>query len=194
MFRWFVFSIREFHQEVVYNVLTFRNILDWRSLPALVGCFWLALSLSELLFTVFVIFYLLDYLTGIFASIVELRKNPLKLERRRKRKGKMYWIESGKLIRGLVKMLVYLQLILAVVVLTYILDLEHIVLHERIIPLTPSDIFLSLILQYNALVLIAVARYKIDKKQYVICDLIYVRVLPHKLSTSGFSVIVLSLP
>jgi len=144
MFRWFVLSIREFHQEVVYNVLTFRNILDWRSLPALVVGFWLALSLSELLFTVFVIFYLLDYLTGILASIVELRKNPLKLERRRRRKGRLYWIESGKLIRGLVKMLVYMQLILAVVVLTYILDLEHIVLHERIIPLTPLQVLLVL--------------------------------------------------
>jgi len=140
----FTESIKEFHQEIVYNVLTLKNVFDWRSLPALVGGFWLALSLSELLFTVFVIFYLLDYLTGILASIVELRKNPLKLERRKRRKGNMYWIESGKLIRGLVKMLVYLQLILAVVVLTYILDLEHIVLHERIIPLTPLQVLLVL--------------------------------------------------
>jgi len=137
-------SVREFHHEVVYNVLTFKNLLDWRSLPALIVGFWLALSLSELLFTVFIIFYLLDYVTGIIASVVELRKNPLRLERRKRRKGRLYWVSSSRLIRGLVKLLVYFQLILVVVVLSHLLHFKEIVLHEKIIPLTPLQVLLVL--------------------------------------------------
>jgi len=137
-------SVREFHHQVVYNVLTFKNLLDFRALPMLViGCF-IALSLSEILFTVFIIFYLLDYATGILASVVELRKNPLQLARRKLRKGKLYWIESQKIIRGLVKLLIYFQLMLAVWVLTYILDFKEFVLHEKIIPLTPVQVLLVL--------------------------------------------------
>jgi len=131
-------------RDVVYSVLTFKNLLDWRSLPALIVGFWLALSLSELLFTVFITFYLLDYLTGIIASVVELRKNPLKLERRKRRKGRLYWISSSRLVRGLVKLLVYFQLLLVVVVLTHILDFREFVLHPKIIPLTPMQVLLVL--------------------------------------------------
>jgi len=137
-------SIKEFHHEIVYNILTLKNVFDWRSVPALVCGFWVALSLSEMLFTVFIVLYLLDYLTGILASVIELKKNPLKLERRRQRKGRMYWVSSSRLIRGLVKLLVYLQLILVVSVLTHILNFGEIVLHERVIPLTPVQVLLVL--------------------------------------------------
>jgi len=142
--KYFVLSIKEFHQDVVYSILTLKNVFDLRSLPAIVCGFWLALSLSELLFTVFVVFYLLDYLTGIIASVVELRKNPLQLARRKRRKGNLYWIESQKIIRGLVKLLIYFQLLVAVWVLTYILDFEEFVLHEKVIPLTPVQVLLVL--------------------------------------------------
>jgi len=141
---YFLDSIKEFHRDVVYDVLRLKNVFDWRSLPALFGGFWVALSLSELLFSVFIVLYLLDYVSGILASVVELRKNPIRMERRKKRKGRMYWIESGKLIRGLVKLLVYFQLILVVSVLTHLLNFKEIVFDERIIPLTPLQVLLVL--------------------------------------------------
>jgi|GEM_PF-6838006 len=140
----FFLSVKEFHQEVVYSVLTFKNLLDFRAVPMLViGCF-LALSLSELLFTVFLIFYLLDYVTGILASVVELKKNPLQFVRTKRKKGKMYWVSSSSLMRGLVKLLVYFQLLLVVWVFTYLLDFEYIRLHQKIIPLTPLQVLLVL--------------------------------------------------
>lgn len=138
----FKLQLLEYHNDVVVNILTFKNLFDVRAIPALIASVFLALNFSEMLFSIFLFFYLLDYPTGILASIVELKKNPEKLAEKRERKTKGYWIESDRIIRGIVKAIIYIQVISLAYIATEMLNVKEIVVHSSISALTPIQILL----------------------------------------------------
>lgn len=137
--------ISQYHNEVVVDVLTFKNLFhSLKSIPALMFGFYIALNLSELLVTVFIAFYFLDFFTGILATMVEIKKAPELFKERSTRKPKGYWVESDRIIRGIVKAVVYLQIIGLTLVITSVLKVQDYELHGLLIPLTPIQIVLVL--------------------------------------------------
>lgn len=136
--------VGEYHNEVVLNIITFKNVFDLRAIPAIILGYFLALNFSQMLLTAFLLFYVMDYATGILATIIELKKEPEKLAERRERKPKGYWIESDRIIRGIVKMLIYLQILMFTYVFTFILKSKEIAIHSSIIDLNLIQIVLIL--------------------------------------------------
>lgn len=136
--------IGEYHNEVVLNIITFKNVFDLRAIPAIILGYFLALNFSQMLLTAFLLFYAMDYATGILATIIELKNEPEKLAERRERKPKGYWIESDRIIRGIVKMLIYLQILMFTYVFTFILKAKEIAIHSSIIDLNLIQIVLIL--------------------------------------------------
>lgn len=138
-------QISEYHTEVAYNVLTLKNVFDLRAIIPLIITFFLAMKVWQLLAFTGVAFYFLDFITGALATQSEYKKSPEKYEEAVKRKGKLYWVESDRIVRGIVKGSIYFVIIITSVVLTVLLNNKAFELHATIIPLSPFEISLILI-------------------------------------------------
>lgn len=138
-------QISEYHTEVAYNVLTLKNVFDIRAIIPLIASFFVALNFWQILAITAVIFYSMDYLTGALATQIEYRRSPEKFENAKKRKGKLYWVESDRIVRGIVKGSIYFIIIIASVILTMLLKDKHFHLHASILPLSPFEMSLILI-------------------------------------------------
>lgn len=125
-------SLSDLHN-VAIDVITMKNLASYKGLLVLSFTFLLTLNLSHLLFLIFLTFYFLDFATGIFASKIEAKKQG---------KEQLYWIESSKVFRGVVKFLVYLQIISLTLALQKMLLDSEFIIHSKLIPLSPLQLVL----------------------------------------------------
>ncbi len=138
-------QVLDYHTDVAHNVLSLKNIFDLRAIIPLILSFLMALHFWQLLALSATFFYFLDYLTGGLATQIEYKSNPEKYKESVKRKGKLYWLESDRIVRGIVKASIYLIIITVSVLLTVLLKDKQFQFHDGIIPLTPFEISLILI-------------------------------------------------
>lgn len=138
-------QILEYHTEVAYNVLTLKNVFDFRAIIPLIISFFVALHFWQLLALTAVVFYFMDYLTGALATQIEYKQYPEKFELAKKRKGRLYWVESDRIVRGIVKGSIYFIVIISSIILTVLLKDKHFQFHESVLPLSPLELSLILI-------------------------------------------------
>lgn len=122
----------------------FKNVFKPLAIIPLAISSFIAVNVSHLLLLTFVVFYLLDFVTGTFATRVEIKKDPEKYKALKERKGKAYWIESERIVRGIVKAIIYLQLIILAAVATKLLGQKYFQLHPTLIPLSLFQLLLIL--------------------------------------------------
>lgn len=137
----------EIHENVVVDILTLKNVITPSAIFPLILSSVLAIKFSNLLILFFLIFYILDFITGILATIVQLKKDPEKhaeMIERKKRKGMPYWVESDRIVRGCVKMIIYIQLLILSYIVTAAINNKQLQLHESVIPLSIFEIMLVL--------------------------------------------------
>lgn len=128
----FKVQIQEFH-DVAMNVITLKNIMSPRGLIIFIMTLISSLKLSHLLFGAFLMFYLLDFVTGAIASRIEAQEKGSK---------PLYWIQSGKIMRGIIKFVVYIQIIVGSYILQRIFVDSTLLLHSKIIPLSIVEVAL----------------------------------------------------
>jgi hypothetical protein len=136
-------QLLEFHG-IASDIFTFKNVFTPSAIVPLIFSGILALNFSNLLLLFFLIFYFLDFATGILATTIEIKNNPDKYAELKERKGKVYWIESERIVRGIVKMVIYIQLILLSNLITVAIDNKQFQLHQSVIPLSIYEIMLCL--------------------------------------------------
>lgn len=128
----FKVQIQEFH-DVAMNVITLKNIMSPRGLIIFIMTLISSLKLSHLLLGAFICFYLFDFVTGTIASRIESKKE---------QKETLYWIQSGKIMRGIIKFVVYIQILVFSLILEKMLINSTFTLHSSLIPLTIFQIAL----------------------------------------------------
>lgn len=137
-------QLLDFHHNIAVDILTFKNLFTYQAIIPLMLSSLVAVKFSNLLIFFFFIFYLLDFITGIFATRVEIKKDPRKYETLRERKGRAYWIESERIVRGIVKMIVYIQLIILAGLATLLFEDKYFKIHESLIPISIFQLMLVL--------------------------------------------------
>lgn len=125
-------QIADFHN-VAVDIITLKNVINPKGIMILAISFFTALKLSDLLFVIFISFYLLDFGTGMIASRIEAKEKEVQPP---------YWIESGKIMRGIIKLVVYLQIILLSFVAEKMIVKTEFVLHDSMLPLSLTQIVL----------------------------------------------------
>lgn len=137
-------QLLDFHHDIVVNILTFKNLFTYQAIIPLTLSSLVAVKFSNLLIFFFFVFYLLDFITGTFATRVEIKKDPDKYERLKERKGRAYWIESERIVRGIVKMIIYIQLIILAGLATLLFENRYFKIHESLIPISIFELMLVL--------------------------------------------------
>lgn len=137
----------DLHENIVVDILTMKNVITPSAIFPLIFSSLLAIKFSNLLILFFMIFYVLDFITGILATIVEIKKHPEKHAKRiemRKRKGLPYWVESDRIVRGCVKMIIYIQLLILSYIVTTAINNKQFQLHQSVMPLSVFELMLVL--------------------------------------------------
>lgn len=133
-----------FHKEVALDVISLKNIINPKAVIPAITTFFLALNTPEILLVVFLFFYFLDFFTGIIASRYEMKKNPEVAAERKGRKGGLYWVESERVVRGIVKLIIYSQILIIAGIASRLLENKYFILHSSFIPLSLFEIMICL--------------------------------------------------
>lgn len=132
----FRIEIKEFHN-VALDVITLKNLFSLKGFVVLLLTLISSAKLHNLLLIIFVFLYLMDFCTGVLASVIESNGKP-KDENKR-----LFWLDSKKIMRGVVKLLVYLQIITLSFVTQKMLVKPNFVIHELFLPLSVVELTLS---------------------------------------------------
>lgn len=125
-------QIADFHN-VALDVITLKNVIQPKGLVVLSISFLTAMKLSDLLFVIFVAFYLLDFFSGSIASRIEDKEKGIE---------SVYWVKSDKIMRGIIKFVVYLQIIILSMVAQKMIVNPEFVIHSSLMPLSLIQITL----------------------------------------------------